>query len=841
MRTYVAAAIEYFRNESNCRTGAQRLEGEMDKVAGTSGASDAEDQGRETQHPPRSHVDYPLLFEESPEVLLVLLPDAPRFTMVAATKARFRATHTTRESLGHGLFEIFPDNPDDPGATGSSNLRASLERALKTGQPDTMPVQKYDIRGADGTFETKYWSPKNIPVLAPKGEVLYLLHRVEDVTELVRASELGEELRGRTHEMEREVITRSHELDVAFRTLRETNLKLSEFDAAKTAFFNNISHEFRTPLALILGTLEDELGAGNKALPAQTRMQLKVAQRNSLRLLKLVNSLLEFSRIEAGRMQAHYQPTNLALLTAELAGNFHSAVVRGGLTLTVDCPPLPEPVYVDRSMWEKIVLNLISNAFKHTFQGSITVRLEWRGDSVQLAIEDTGIGIAAEDLPRLFDRFHRVEGAASRTHEGTGIGLALVKELVKLHGGTIAVESEPGRGSRFTVTVQTGTAHLPAENVGTDPDTFASGRMSAPYVEEALQWVPPAAAAAQVEEVTGANAEGAPGRPTWTAPRARILWVDDNPDMRSYVTRLLKRFYDVTEASDGQAALESALASPPDLVLSDVMMPRLDGFGLLRALRADTRTRRLPIILLSARAGEESAIAGLDTGADDYLIKPFSARELLARVRTHVELAWQRRAWESELEQRVRKRTTEMEVQIKRMGLLNQITRAIAERHDLRSIFEVVIRSVEENLPADICWIGLPGAATDGVELGNSLMYEPDLQSGSKRLPQELSGLELRSLVSAPLRAQGDLLGVLIAGRRLPDSFSSGECEFLRQLSEHVAIAARQGQLHESLQAAYDDLHLTQQGIVLREHWSAPAATAEPAAAPQLGGSKISG
>jgi signal transduction histidine kinase/FixJ family two-component response regulator len=649
------------------------------------------------------------------------------------------------------------------------------------------------------------------------------------------ASDAKDQARETPHPQRSDV---DYPLAAALQGLRATNLQLAEIDTAKTTFLNNISQEFRTPLALILGTLENELSASGKALPAQSRLQLRVAYRSSLRLLKLVNSLLDFSSIEAGRVQAHYQPTNLAQLTAELASNFRSAVEKGGLVLTVECPPLPEPIYVDRSMWEKIVVNLISNAFKHTFQGGIAVRLEWRGDSVLLAVEDTGVGIAAEEVPRLFDRFHRIEGAASRTHEGTGIGLSLVKELVKLHSGLIAAESEPGRGSRFTVTLKSGTAHLPAANVGTNPDTFAPGKLSAPYLEEALQWVPSAPTA---EEAAATNAKEAPARPTWRAPRARILWADDNADMRSFVARLLGAFYDVTAVPDGQAALEAALASPPDLVLSDVMMPRLDGFGLLRALRADSRTRRLPIILVSARAGEELTVAGLDSGADDYLIKPFSARELLARVRTHVELAWQRRAWESELEQQVRKRTTELETQIQRMGLLNEISRAIAERHDLRSIFQVVIRSVEENLPADVCWIGLPGAATDGVELGNGLVYEPDLQSGSKRLPQKLSGLELRSLVSVPLRAQGDLLGVLIAGRRQPDSFSSGECEFLRQLSEHVAIAARQGQLHESLQAAYDDLHLTQQGTVQQERRSTPAATAEPAAAPQLGGSKISG
>jgi signal transduction histidine kinase/DNA-binding response OmpR family regulator len=795
----------------------------MDKVAGISGTSDGEDHARDLLNPTQqSGVDYPLLFEESPDVLLVLLPDAPRFTMVAATKARFRATHTTRASLGRGLFDVFPDNPDDPAATGTSNLRASLERALKTGEPDTMPVQKYDIRGADGAFETKYWSPKNIPVLSPTGTVLYLLHRVEDVTEQVLAGD-----------------SRGHEPAVAMRSLRESNLKLAELDTAKTVFFNSISQEFRTPLALILGTLENEISSHNKALPAQTRSQLKVAHRSSLRLLKLVNSLLDFSSIEAGRMHAHYQPTNLAVLTAELASNFHSAVEKGGLVLTVDCPPLPEPIYVDRAMWEKIVVNLISNAFKHTFQGSITVRLSMLEDSVQLVVADTGVGIAAEDIPRLFDRFHRIEGNTSRTHEGTGIGLSLVKELVKLHSGLIVADSEPGRGSRFTVTLKSGTKHLPAENVGTNPDTFAPGKLSVPYIEEALQWVPAAVSAGEVDQTPVTSAAEALARPTWAAPRARILWADDNADMRAFVARLLGTFYDVTAVPDGQAALEAALASPPDLVLSDVMMPRLDGFGLLRALRADSRTRRLPIILVSARAGEELTVAGLNTGADDYLIKPFSARELLARVRTHVELAWQRRAWESELEQRVKKRTTELETQIQRMSLLNQISRAIAERQDLRGIFQVVIRSVEEHLPADVCWIGLPGAATAGFELGNGLVYEPDIQSGSIQLPQELAALELRALVAAPLRAQGDLLGVLLAGRRQPDSFSSGECEFLGQLSEHVALAARQGQLDESLQAAYDDLHLTQQALVPQER-RAPAASAEPAEEPAPGESKLS-
>jgi signal transduction histidine kinase len=583
-------------------------------------------------------LDFRLLFEESPDVLLVLLPDAPRYTMVAATQARWRATHTTPETLGHGLFEVFPDNPDDPTASGTSNLRASLQRVLDTRQADTMAVQKYDIRLPDGTFEARYWSPKNLPILSPTGEVRYILHRVEDVTELVRASEMGEELRDRTRVVEREVIARSRELSTALLELRAANARLAELDVAKTAFFNNISHEFRTPLTLMLAPLEDELTESASALSGARRARLEVAHRNALRLLKMVNALLDFSRLEAGRAEAVYRPTDLAALTTDLASQFRAAMERGGLALTIDCQSCP-PMYVDREMWEKIVLNLLSNAFKHTFRGGITVRLVCHGDGLELRVEDTGVGIAAEELPRIFERFHRVKGAASRTHEGTGIGLALVRELVQLHGGSIHVESEVDRGSAFIVTVRAGTAHLPAERVTSneEPQSTAVAAARLAHADDASRWLDTAS--------TQANATPAAAG----QPRARVLWADDNADMRRYVTGLLQPHYDVKAVPDGHAALEAALASPPDLVLADIMMPRLDGFGLLRGLRGDERTQRLPVILLSARAGEDSAHEGLDAGADDYLVKPFTAKELLVRIRSSLRLAALRQEWEDKL------------------------------------------------------------------------------------------------------------------------------------------------------------------------------------------------
>jgi len=410
---------------------------------------------------------------------------------------------------------------------------------------------------------------------------------------------------------------------VALEDARRRAEALAEIDRAKTAFFSNVSHEFRTPLTLMLGPTEAALSEPDAALRGES---LEMVHRNQLRLLKLVNALLDFSRIESGRAQATYRPTDISALTRELAGAFRSAIEHAGLRFDVDCPPIAAPAYIDRDLWEKVVMNLLSNAFKFTLEGSIRIAMREHDGHVELTVEDTGAGIPDDHVDRVFERFHRVEDVRSRTHEGSGIGLALTHEVVRLHGGDITVSSTYGVGSTFTVRIPAGSSHLPQDRLALEPGPSTTTRGAAAYVEEATRWL--------VEEDEQAPAHG--------GSRERILVADDNADMRDYLRRLL-RGWEVETVGNGADALERARTLLPDLVVTDVMMPELDGFGLLSALRADLRTSDIPVLMLSARSGEEARVSGLAAGADDYVVKPFSARELIARVRSLLALAEARR------------------------------------------------------------------------------------------------------------------------------------------------------------------------------------------------------
>ncbi|KAI9009422.1 hypothetical protein BC832DRAFT_364102 [Gaertneriomyces semiglobifer] len=513
---------------------------------------------------------------------------------------------------------------------------------------------------------------------------------------------------------------------------------MEELDKAKTDFFSSVSHEFRTPITLILGPVEEMLStvtgehAGKmKEIGVDVeRMQseLRMVRRNALRLSKLVTSLLDFSRLEAGRMQARYARTDLAPFVKDLCGVFRSAVERAGLRFVVDVdayalaspsvtsdkrdlnPASSHYAYVDRDMFEKIVYNLLSNALKNTLKGEIRVTLIRRGGAgtggsgessassdtasidaeeyAVLIIEDTGVGIAPQDLPRIFERFYRAEHSSRRSIEGTGIGLPLTRELVKMHGGKVRVTSEIDKGTRFEVKIPLGWGHLRRECVTEEEESSGVGDL---YVEEAMGWMseigdkaspmgshpvthgstdslPPwnetgKGAGVSSETVVasadshdgGTSETNVPITPitldptlpvTWSLTGAHahrstnpyILICDDNPDMASYLKSLFSPHFPLHICRNGLEAFQAAKHRPPGLILSDVMMPVMNGFELIRRIRNDPDLQLIPVILLSARAGEEARVEGLMHGADDYLAKPFGAKELVARVRTHLEL-----------------------------------------------------------------------------------------------------------------------------------------------------------------------------------------------------------
>jgi signal transduction histidine kinase/DNA-binding response OmpR family regulator len=594
-------------------------------------------------------VNFARLLDAFPTPYMVLKANAPIFTIVAASDAYLSVTQTKREEIkSKPLFEVFPDNPKDNSATGVSDLHTSLNQVIQNGTQDMMGVQRYDVPVGDGSdkFIEKYWSVINTPVFNDKGVVEYIVHRAEDVTEfmlLQKKAEEKEDDQPHNWQLEAEVLRSSYEVKAANRNIKianeelkirkkellQLNERLKEVDRAKTEFFSNISHEFRTPLTLMLGPIEEVLNDSSSS--KSVIRNIEVAHRNSVRLLKLVNTLLDFSRLEAGRLQAAFQPTDLAKLTKQLAFHFDSVIEKSGIKLLIRCETLPEPIYVDRDSYEKIVLNLISNAFKHTFKGEIEVNLKWRDNGAILTVRDTGIGIETDQLTKIFERFHRVANAKSRTYEGSGIGLSLVKELVELHHGIINVTSILNEGSVFSVYFPAGKEHLCAEQIGRANPLEVEEQQTLAYTQEAKSWL-------GNDFVNNKSNHLVSTDKTSEQPRQKILLADDNIDMRNYICTLLDPYYDVTAVTNGLEALKVAKENKPDLILSDVMMPQMTGIELVNQLREDPTLQLIPTILLSARAGEEAKIEGLETGADDYLIKPFKAIELLTRIKTNLRM-----------------------------------------------------------------------------------------------------------------------------------------------------------------------------------------------------------
>jgi CheY-like chemotaxis protein/nitrogen-specific signal transduction histidine kinase/AraC-like DNA-binding protein len=409
---------------------------------------------------------------------------------------------------------------------------------------------------------------------------------------------------------------------------------LAELDRLKSRFFTNISHEFRTPLTLILGPVQKwRERLAERSDDGELRSDLSMVERNAQRLLRLINQLLDFSKLEAGAMKLHARKMNIVPLVKGIAYSFESSAGMRRINLGVRAEPDEIEVYCDEEMVQKIVGNLVSNAFKFTPEGgSVTVALAEVRSQIsdvrtqnwaQISVSDTGLGIPADQLDKVFDRFFQVDTSYTREHEGSGIGLALVKELVELHHGEVEVRSEVGQGTELTVLLPLGRHHLKDEEIVETPagEESLSNGMSAPHAKTHA-YEPPEAGKPLMADVQ----------------KPLILVVEDNADVRAYIKGFLIASYQVAEAQDGAAGIEMAAESIPDLVISDVMMPKKDGFEVCKTLKLDERTSHVPVILLTAKAGSENKIEGLESGADDYLVKPFEAKELLARVKNLIDL-----------------------------------------------------------------------------------------------------------------------------------------------------------------------------------------------------------
>jgi signal transduction histidine kinase len=557
-------------------------------------------------------LDYKALFEGAPDLYLVLTPE---LVIAAVSDAYARATKTTRESIvGRGIFDAFPDNPDDPATEGVRNLRASLERVRRELVADSMPIQKYDIRRPDsegGGFEVRYWSPVNTPVLAG-GALAYIIHRVEDVTDFVQLKERGVEQQAR---MEAEIHQRAQQVAEASRQIKEAHAELSrlyarlqELDVLKSQFFANVSHELRTPLALILGPVE-QLLAGK--LSDGMRQTLGGVARSARILFERVNDLLDASKLEAGKMQLDYSNVDLGELVRLVASQFETLAADHGLKLAIDASALAAQADVVKV--QRVLMNLLSNAIKFTpAGGTIRCALSTRGERALIQVADSGPGISVEDRDAVFERFVQLDGGSTRRFGGTGLGLAIARDLVQLHGGALSVTDAPEGGALFI-------AEIPiAAPSGVDVG-------DAPAID-----LTPAAGGGPDDRSEPAAFDADDRRPL-------VLVVEDNPELNRFICGSLSETYRVVSAHDGLDGLAKAESIRPDIILSDVMMPNLGGDELVRRLRANRALDDVPIVMLTAKADDAVRVDLLRVGANDYVMKPFSVEELRARVRNLVD------------------------------------------------------------------------------------------------------------------------------------------------------------------------------------------------------------
>ncbi len=516
---------------------------------------------------------------------------------------------TKREDLlGRGIFEVFPDNPEDLAATGVSKLRASFDRVFQTVAPDTMAIQKYDIRRPDGVFEERHWSPINSPVLGPDGRIVYLIHRVEDVTEFVRQKSQPKSIEPLTlmEQMEAEIFRNSQQLQAANAQLLQAKADAEAANRAKSTFLSTMSHEIRTPMNAILGYAQ--LMLRDPDLEADAKANLKIIGRSGDHLLALINDVLDMSKIEAGRTELAPVTFNLSRTLDDLAAMFRLRAEAKALRFEM-LVERESVIYVvaDEGKIRQVLINLLGNAIKFTQLGHIKLQVtleERKGGQLWLSarVEDTGLGIAEEDQKKLFASFSQIRSGLDSL-KGTGLGLAISRQYARLMGGDISVASKLGSGSVFRLEIPIGRGEA-----GVALKTSPARRVVALRAGQ-------------------------------EAPK--ILVVDDHPDNRDWLMKLLRSIgFSVQSADNGEAAIQSWAEWSPRLILMDVHMPVMDGIEATRRIKSDSRGRQTVIVALTASAMDEDRRRVSESGADDFLAKPCHEDELLEKMRALLNIAF---------------------------------------------------------------------------------------------------------------------------------------------------------------------------------------------------------
>jgi len=581
--------------------------------------------------------------------------------------------------------------------------------------------------------------------------------------------------------------------DLITATIRSRRLTvLKEMDRLKTEFFANISHEFRTPITLTLGPLEQIMKGRYGEISNEVRKQLQVIEHNQGRLIGLINQILDLTKFESGtmRLKVALMPDMNHFIETRIF-QFHSMAEKRGIELRLSLDPGVNgaDLYIDGVNFDKLLFNLLSNALKFTRQGYVEVSTKIHDSNFQLAMTDTGIGIKQDQLPHIFDRFRQADGSESREYAGTGLGLALVKEIVKLHGGNVTVHSEYGKGSTFRVIIPLGKSHLdPAsivEVIEEDMKTLASTqRVIIAHEGETDQ-----------EGVDQVNEQA---EALFDSAKPMILYVEDNADLRNHLRGLLKENYNVFLAVDGKDGLIKAKKYKPDLIITDQMMPHTSGRSLLREIRKDRELSLIPVIFLTARAGAEARIESLDAGADDYITKPFDEGELLIRIRNILRA----HAQEKELAELNRKLEAKVEEQMAELELAARIQKdLLPQKAPEIAGYEIAGRNIPAKLVGgdyfdficldehrygiclgDVCGKGLPASlvmanlqATIRGQAFFSTSAKQCLERSNKLLFHCTDKKTFTSLFFAVLDTQSNTLRYANAGQNLPLIFSPGK------------------------------------------------------------------